>query len=110
MSTDLLEYSLRATTIWGLLLAYYFLWGRKAGFRFQRVLLLGGWAFGLVIPLLPALETATVLPIANLPSVSFTKTVTAITSEATQPVVSWQWTDLLPYVYLFGVLFEEVGR
>lgn len=104
MSTDLLEYSLRATTIWGLLLAYYFLWGRKAGFRFQRVLLLGGWAFGLVIPLLPALETATVLPIANLPSVSFTKTVTAITSEATQPVVSWQWTDLLPYVYLFGVL------
>lgn len=104
MTPDLLEYALRATTIWALLLAYYFLWGRRTSFRFQRILLLGGWVFGLAVPLLPALETARALPITNLPGISLTKTVPAVATEATVAAASWQWTDALPWVYLLGVL------
>jgi hypothetical protein len=42
MSPDIVEYLLRATAIWAVLLAYYFLALRRADFRFQRVYLLGG--------------------------------------------------------------------
>ncbi|MEM6771551.1 MAG: M56 family metallopeptidase [Bacteroidota bacterium] len=105
MSPELLEYGLRATTIWALLLAYYFLWGRKMGFRFQRVLLLGGWLLGLTIPLLPTLETAVpVLPSVALPSIQFTKSASSVAGEAVPIAPSWHWVDLLPWVYAFGAL------
>ncbi len=102
--TDLLEYGLRATTIWALLLAYYYLWGKRTSFRFQRLLLLGGWIFGLTIPLLPALESAPALPIVVLPGISLTKVVTTPITEVVTTQASWQWTDLLPWIYCTGVL------
>ncbi len=106
MSPDLLEYGLRVSTIWLLLLSYYFIWGRKAGFRFQRLLLLGGWLFGMLIPLLPALEASTTLPITNLPSISLAPITAPVATTATsvEEVTTWHWSALLPWVYLAGVL------
>lgn len=107
MSTDLIEYGLRVSTIWLLLLGYYFIWGRKTGFRFQRVMLLGGWILGLAIPMLPALETASPLAMANLPSISLAPTMTTTTTaiEATPVTSGWHWTEVLSLLYLLGVLF-----
>jgi hypothetical protein len=51
MSPDIVEYLLRATAIWAVLLAYYFLALRRADFRFQRVYLLGGGAVWYGCPL-----------------------------------------------------------
>lgn len=105
MTPDILEYLLRATTIWSVLLAFYLLVRRRTDFRFQRLVLLGGWLFGLVVPLLPALEVVEVVPLANLPTVSWTKTVGPFAGTEMIAATAWSAMDLLLWGYLLGVLF-----
>lgn len=105
MTPDILEYLLRATTIWSVLLAFYLLVRRRTDFRFQRVVLLGGWLFGLLIPLLPKLKPATVFPAVNLPTIRLMKTVAAATTEVGASAPVWTMMDLLPWLYVAGVLF-----
>jgi hypothetical protein len=106
MTPEILEYLLRATIIWLALLAYYFVAGRKASFSFQRFFLLGGWLFGLLVPLLPSVAGEVGLPVAGLPTVSFTGPVTAAVPTVEVAVASsWEFVDLLPWLYLLGVLF-----
>ncbi|MBC6994668.1 M56 family metallopeptidase [Neolewinella lacunae] len=104
MSAEILEYLLRATVIWLALLAYYFAFGRSAGFRFQRFLLLLGWVFGLVVPLLPAIAVGAELSVIHLPALGFTPRM--VTAEASETAtVGWYWVDnILPLIYLLGVL------
>ncbi|WP_020566928.1 M56 family metallopeptidase [Neolewinella persica] len=104
MTPEILEYLLRATVIWLALLAYYFVAGRKASFRFQRFFLLGGWLFGLLVPLLPGLEGEVSLPVANLPTISFAGPAAAAMTVEIVAESTLSFTDFLPWLYLFGVL------
>lgn len=102
---DALEYLLRATTIWSVLLLFYLVVRSRTGFGFQRLVLLGGWLFGLVVPLLPSFVAERVLPVmANFPSIQLTKTVVAAANVTEATEASWQLTDILPFVYAFGVV------
>jgi hypothetical protein len=104
MTPETLEYLLRVTVIWAVLLAYYFIAGRKASFRFQRFFLLGGWLFGLLVPLLPSVAGEVVLPIVNLPTISFAGPAMVVPTVATKVTSTWSFTDFLPWLYLLGVL------
>ncbi|MEO0734878.1 MAG: M56 family metallopeptidase, partial [Bacteroidota bacterium] len=105
MSPEILEYLLRTTAIWTVLLAYYGLTMQRAGFGVRRAYLLGTWLFGLLIPLLPPLVGSAPVPVVNLPNLAFDPVI--IVPEATGKTVqiSWSWADFLPYAYLLGVLF-----
>lgn len=105
MTPDTLEYLLRATMIWSVLLAFYLLVRQRTSFRFQRIVLLGGWLFGLVVPLLPALGAGVVFPVTNLPAISLTKTITAVTDSAAATTEGWSLADFTPWLYLLGVAF-----
>jgi hypothetical protein len=103
---DFLEYGFRVTVIWAMLLAYYFIVGRQASFRFQRFFLLGGWLFGLLVPLLPSIAGETGLPVAGLPTISFSGPVpTAVPTMEVVAVSSWEFAEVLPWFYLLGALF-----
>lgn len=104
MTFEILEYLLRATVVWAVLLAFYLIVRRQSDFRFQRVVLLGGWLFGLTIPLLPALDSGAILPVVNLPAISLTKTVTDAGEATIVAAQSWRFVDILPWLYLTGVL------
>jgi hypothetical protein len=105
MTPEILEYLLRLTVIWAMLLAYYFLALRRAGFAVQRFYLLGTLAFGLVVPLLPALGGG--LPVAGLPSVTYVAEPYFYTGQAAVETVSasWSWSVVVPWLYLAGVAF-----
>ncbi|TXF88754.1 M56 family metallopeptidase [Neolewinella aurantiaca] len=105
MTPEILEYLLRLTVIWVVLIAYYFLTMRRGSFAAQRFYLLGTLAFGLVVPLLPALGGG--LPVAALPSVTYVAEPFFYTEgAAAETVVSnWSWFTVLPWVYLLGVGF-----
>lgn len=104
MTPDILEYLLRATVIWTVLLAYYFVSGRREGFRFQRILLLGGWLFGLLVPLLPALPVGSSLPVMSLPTASYVAPVFVAQAGEVAVENSWNLLDALPWIYLLGVI------
>lgn len=104
MTPEILEYLLRATVIWLALLAYYFVAGHKASFRFQRFFLLGGWLFGLAVPLLPSMAGEAGLPVANLPTISFTGPAVAGPAVEVRVDNGWTMADYLPWLYLLGVL------
>lgn len=102
---DVMEYLLRATTVWSVLLLFYLVVRSRTGFGFQRLVLLGGWLFGLVVPLLPSFGAERMLPVvANLPSIQLTKTVVAVGNVPEAAEASWQLIDVLPMVYVFGLL------
>lgn len=105
MIPDVLEYLLRLTVIWMVLLAYYFIALRRSGFAVQRFYLLGSLAFGLVVPLLPALGGG--LPMVNLPSVTYVAEPYFYTGEAAAEATgfTWSWSAVLPWLYLTGVVF-----
>ena len=105
MTPETLEYLLRATVIWLALLTYYFAVGRKSSFRFQRFFLLGGWLFGLAVPLLPALGSETVLPAMNLPNIAFQAPGFVAEGGAAAMERSWRFTDFLPWLYFMGAAF-----
>ncbi|WP_020571781.1 M56 family metallopeptidase, partial [Neolewinella persica] len=66
--------------------------------------LLGGWLFGLLVPLLPGLEGEVSLPVANLPKISFSGPAAAAMTVEIVAESTWSFTDFLPWLYLFGVL------
>ncbi|TXF88753.1 hypothetical protein FUA23_12945 [Neolewinella aurantiaca] len=105
MTPEILEYLLRLTVIWAVLIAYHFLTMRRGSFAAQRFYLLGTLAFGLVVPLLPALGGG--LPVAALPSVTYVAEPFFYTegAEAETVVSNWSWFTVLPWVYLLGVGF-----
>ena len=105
MTPEILEYLLRLTVIWAVLIAYYFFAMRRVGFATQRFYLLGALAFGLVVPLLPALGGG--LPVVGLPSVTYVAEPYFYTGEGTAEVAvsSWSWSEVLPWLYLAGVAF-----
>ena len=105
MTPETLEYLLRVTIIWLALLAYYFAVGRKTDFRFQRFFLLGGWLFGLAVPLLPALGSETVLPVMNLPNIAFQAPVFVAEGGEAAMEASWRFADFLPWLYFLGAAF-----
>lgn len=104
MNPELLEYGWRVTTIWSLLLLYYAVWGRHASFRFQRVVLLGGWVLGLLIPLLPSMFNTVPLPISELPGLEVPQTVLKTVTPTLPVAASGYWVNILPWIYLLGVL------
>lgn len=100
---EVLEYLLRATVIWSVLLGYYLLVVRgKTSFRFQRFYLLGTWLFGLAIPLLPGYVPAAELPVLPLPNFDFAPAVVVISAGEEIPENGVSWLVLLPYLYLLG--------
>jgi hypothetical protein len=105
MTPEILEYLLRLTVIWAVLLAYYFVALRRAGFAAQRFYLLGTLAFGLVVPLLPVLGGG--LPVAGLPSVTYVAEPFFYTggAEVETAASSWSWFTVLPWLYLTGLAF-----
>lgn len=107
MTPEILEYLLRLTVIWAALLAYYFLALRQANFAAQRFYLLGTLAFGLVVPLLPALGGG--LPSVGLPSVTYLAEPYFYTGDGEAAAVvsskPWSWALVLPWLYCLGVAF-----
>jgi len=105
MTPEILEYLLRLTVIWAVLLAYYFVALRRAGFAAQRFYLLGTLAFGLVVPLLSVLGGG--LPVAGLPSVTYVAEPFFYTggAEVETAASSWSWFTVLPWLYLTGLAF-----
>ena len=105
MTPETLEYLLRLTVIWAVLIAYYFAVMRRSGFTTQRFYLLGTLVFGLVIPLLPALGGA--LPLVNLPSVTYVAEPFHYTGETVVEVAdsAWSWSVVFPWLYVAGVVF-----
>jgi len=105
MNPELIEYLLRATVIWLVLLAFYWLVRRHVSFRFQRAVLLFSWGMGLVIPLLPSLGSEAIPVVNALPTLGFTKTIATVVppTEATA-TAWWSWNDLLLFFYGLGVL------
>lgn len=105
MTPDILEYLLRATAIWVVLLAYYYLALRRTNFRFQRFYLLGGLLFGVVVPLLPALAFGAALPVASLPALDFAAPVFVPSPSNAVTETGWTWVEVLPWVYVLGAAF-----
>lgn len=105
MTPEILEYLLRLTVIWAVLAAYYFLALRRADFSAQRFYLLGTLAFGLVVPLLPALGGG--LPVVGLPSVTYVAEPYFYTGEVAVETAgfNWSWYAVLPWLYFAGVAF-----
>jgi len=105
MTPEILEYLLRLTVIWAVLLAYYFVALRRAGFATQRFYLLGTLVFGLMVPLLPALGGG--LPMVGLPSVSYVAEPYFYTGTAAAEASDFErsWSVVLPWLYLMGVGF-----
>ena len=106
MKALLYDFLPRATVIWGALLAYYVIWGRRERPSFQRWFLLGSWLLGFVIPLLPSYQ----LPQAELLTQPVYRVVGYVTESAGSPptelaTAGWSWDWLLPLVYGAGVLF-----
>lgn len=103
MSPDTLEYLLRLTMIWAILLAYYYLALGQTSFRFQRFYLLGGLLFGVVVPLLPALAVGGKLPVVQVPALSFAPAVFIVETGAALTEPAWTWAELLPWLYALGI-------
>ncbi|MEM9930805.1 MAG: M56 family metallopeptidase [Bacteroidota bacterium] len=106
MTPEVLEYLLRATVIWLALLTYYFVAGRQTSIRFQRFFLLGGWLFGLLVPLLPSVAGETGLPVTGLPTISLVSPALPANVPTTEVALdsSWELIDAIPWLYLLGVL------
>lgn len=104
MTPETLEYLLRLTVIWSVLLAYYFFALRQTSFRFQRFYLLGGLLFGVVVPLLPALAGAG-LPVASLPALDFTAPGFVVRPDVAVAETGWAWAGVLPWLYALGAAF-----
>ncbi|MTB51571.1 M56 family metallopeptidase [Lewinella sp. W8] len=104
MKTDLVEFILRATLIWGALLAYYYVvLHRNDHWRLRRLFLLFAWAAGMLIPLLPALSVAPEMPTVRL---FVPEGIGAVSSgpvaAAGSPATEWSVLPLLLLVYLLG--------
>lgn len=104
MTPDVLEYLLRATTIWSLALLFYLVLRRSVTFGFGRFVLLAGWLGGLLIPLLPAGTTGRIVVATGMPTVTITRPITAVVPVEETIGASWAIADLLPWLYLAGVL------
>ncbi len=102
----MLDYLLRATIVWSAFLVFYWWFRPQISFNFQRVTLLIGWLAGLTIPLLPPMGSEALPVFGSVPgiSLSLTKTITTNVAEVTPVVPTWQWTDLLPWIYCTGLL------
>ncbi|MEM9528492.1 MAG: M56 family metallopeptidase [Bacteroidota bacterium] len=102
---EVIEYLLRATVIWAVLLGYYFLVvNGKSSFRFQRFYLLGSWLFGLAVPLLPGYTPVGEIPVLPLPNFDFIPEVIVAATGEESAQKSWETTSLLPYAYLLITL------
>jgi len=104
MSTEILEYVLRATVIWSVLLAYYFICLRQVRFGFQRTYLLGSWLFGLSVPLLPGFAGVSPLPELSLPVIEVAPLVLPDMGSPAVATSSWGIGDWVVLIYLTGVL------
>jgi hypothetical protein len=105
MTNELLEFSLRASVIWGALLGYYFLvLQRNDNWRLRRVFLLSAWIMGLLIPVLPSLSLAPEIPVVRLvlPEVAFGSEMPALAG----PEVTTSQGYVVPLmlsIYLLGL-------
>jgi beta-lactamase regulating signal transducer with metallopeptidase domain len=105
MKTDILEFILRSTVIWGALLGYYYLvLHRNDNWRLRRLFLLFAWGAGLLIPLLPALSVAPEMPSVRLlvPEVLSTAQAAPVVAPS-EVATGWSVVPILLGGYLLGV-------
>ncbi len=102
------DYLLRLSISWGVLLSYYHLFfAKNHNWQLRRVFLLSTYLLGIVIPLLPALEI-TQMP-AALPDLSVIPNFTFEARSTPLAVVensSYSWWFALPLLYGLGVVFQ----
>lgn len=112
MKVQLIEYLLRLSVIWGVLLLYYqFFMASNHHWRLRRFYLLSTYLLGICIPLLPSLswsqmpETLPSLQIGTALSLSFEAPISGAKEEAQANFSLWFW---LAVFYLLGVLLQVI--
>ncbi|CAH0999136.1 hypothetical protein LEM8419_00432 [Neolewinella maritima] len=110
MSAAVLSYLLEVTLAWVLLLAFYAIAFRNnANWPAQRYYLLGSWLFGLLLPLLPNVQTVGSIGIDQLPAQVATYVVPVLSDRT--PVYAdstLHWSEWMALVWLIGAAVRSV--